>query len=92
MDKLNLDKIYNLRKETQIHPSKMIGEIVRYYFNQSDFFCFLGNNGLSNELRVSIDNFPRQRQAYSSNLPILSHTDLEFDLKRIGVELEKLSA
>lgn len=39
-----------------------------------------------NEYRFVIDNFPRQRKFYSTNIPYRSIEDFEYDLERMGIE------
>lgn len=36
--------------------------------------------------RFVIDNYPRQRKFYSTNLPYRSIDDFEYDLERMGIE------
>lgn len=41
-----------------------------------------------NEMFIEVDNFPGEKQYYSSSIPCLSIYDFERDLKRVGIELK----
>lgn len=40
------------------------------------------------EMHIEIDNFPGQKQYYSSSIPCRSLSDFEGDLRRVGIDLQ----
>lgn len=43
-----------------------------------------------NEMHIEVDNFPGEKQYYSSSIPCRSLIDFEGDLKRVGIDLKRM--
>ncbi len=43
------------------------------------------------EMNIEVDNFPGQKQYYSSSIPCRSLLDFEMDLQRVGIDLVRIS-
>ena len=42
---------------------------------------------MGNELNIEVDNFPGQKQYYSTNLPVTSNIQFASELKRVGIDI-----
>jgi hypothetical protein len=73
----------------RIRKNKSIGRSYRYsitdvHGNDIAQFAFQP----SGELLIEIDNFPQQKQYYSTNLPIRTYTEFKSELARVGLDIK----
>lgn len=80
----NHEQLPNIYEGVRIRNATMG---VCYVFSNAkgDFMEVFIINGI-NEWRFVIDNYPRQRKFFSTNLPYRNIEDFEYDLTRIGIE------
>lgn len=67
--------------------SAIQGECYVFSNAKGDFMEVYVIDARSREWRFVIDNYPRQRKFFMTNLPYRSIEDFEHDLKRMGIEI-----
>lgn len=83
-DKSALEKLYSNVERVEGKPYPNHYAIVDQLGSTVAQVVFQGGN----EMCIEVDNFPGEKQYYSSSIPCRSIYDFEGDLKRVGIELK----